>query len=128
MSDLRKKAEAATQGETALQRHLIAVAELHGWLVFHAEKSARKVGERWIRNQPRTGAGFPDLVLLHVRRHLLVFAELKGDKGPRGGQRGAALTEAQEAWLDGLAHISGIRVEVWRPADLDAVYRLLVGA
>lgn len=123
--------------ETELQVSIISAAERLGWMVYHAERSARKVGDRWVRNQPATGKGFPDLVLLHPQKRLLVFAELKGDVGTRGGQRGTALSEEQTRWIGGLADVlhpgdtallanrPRMFVTVWRPRDLERIYRLL---
>ena len=74
-----------TPTEAQFQKAVIDLAERHGWLVFHAPD-----GEHMKRLNP-TGAGFPDLVMGHRERELLVCAELKVE--------GRKPTEAQDEWL-----------------------------
>jgi hypothetical protein len=88
--------------ERDLQRYVLDVARVRGWLVYHTFDSRR--------SQP----GFPDLILLRGERQ--VAAELKvGRSKP---------TEAQEIWLDAF-HEAGAQVCIWREADLDAIAEIL---
>ena len=91
--------------EAAFQRRVVALLELTGWLVFHVHDSRR------------SPAGFPDLVALH-RRHGLVFAELKSERG--------AVRVAQRRWLDALRE-GGQRAYLWRPADWPEIERVARG-
>ena len=71
---------------------------------------------RW-RTALQGHAGFPDLVLVHKERRLLLFAELKSEKGK--------VEPEQQAWLEALeaAHAA----VVWRPADLPRIISFLYG-
>jgi hypothetical protein len=60
-------------------------------------------------------AGFPDEVL--VRPPRLFFAELKSERGK--------LKPDQEGWLEALRQVPGVEVYLWRPADMDAIARVL---
>lgn len=80
--------------EKQLQAAIVKTARLLGWRVYHTFDSRR--------SEP----GFPDLTM--VRGRLLIFAELKTDKGK--------VSAAQEAWLDALIS-TGVGVALWRPAD-----------
>ena len=103
-----------TPTEAQFQKAVIELAELHGWRVFHAPD-----GEHMKRLNP-TGVGFPDLVLAHGERHLLMFIELKTETGKT--------TREQEEWLDTIED-AGIDCEVWRPSMWRTVIEpLLTGA
>lgn len=91
--------------EKALFEHVRSAARIGGWRLYHTFDSRR------------SGAGFPDLVLVHPRRKLLLFVELKRD--------GGKLSLDQADWFDAL-HVVGADVRVWRPSDLDEVIRYLV--
>lgn len=84
--------------ESALQRAVIDLAKLRGWLVFHAFDSRKS-----------TGPGFPDLVMAHATQHRLLCIELKAETG--------RLTADQHRWLLTLA-AAGAEVDVWRPRHL----------
>lgn len=91
------------------------LAQRLGWeLAYHTHRS------------DRSPAGFPDLALVHVRKGLLRFAELKRQKRSK-------TSPAQVAWLEGLERVadrvadldpSGVPVPaivdvyLWRPLDL----------
>ena len=76
---------------------VIEMAKHYGWRVYHTHDSRK------------SAAGFPDLVL--VRKGVLVFAELKSEKG-------VVSTEQQE-WLRDLSivatHTGAVGACVWRP-------------
>lgn len=90
------------QTERGFQQQVVACAHLFGWRVYHTYDSRR------------SGAGFPDLVL--VRRPRVIFAELKAERG--------RLTEDQRAWLTALYGCSVERY-LWRPSDWRHVERIL---
>ena len=88
--DTRHDAEA----EADLQRQVIALAESHGWLVYHTHNSRG--------SQP----GFPDLVMARGQR--VIFAELKSNLG--------RVRPEQQQWLDTLL-AAGQEAYLWRPRD-----------
>lgn len=108
--------------EADLQRKIIDLAKLGGWLVHHVRPARTAHGWR----TPIEGhAGFPDLVLAH-HRHGLILAELKADKGRLRGD--------QEDWIARLTAATigardRVRVVVWHPNDWpDIVATLTPGA
>lgn len=92
--------------EKQFQRQVIQFAALCGWAVYHTHDSRR--------SQP----GFPDLVLAHRARGLLLFAELKTDTGK--------LTAEQDRWRTLLLQV-GADARVWRPKDWGEVEAMLRG-
>ena len=94
------------QSERVFQEHVIQFAKRHGWLVFHDLDSRRN------------RAGFPDLTMAHKERGLVVFAELKSQKG--------RVTPEQKEWLAALGETCAVPV-VWRPLDTDTVEEFLSG-
>jgi hypothetical protein len=89
-----------TEGQ--LQRHVLQLAGLCGWLTYHTHDSRR------------SEAGFPDLV--GVRADRLFFAELKReDEEP---------TRPQELWLSALGRVHP-DVYLWRPSDWPQIQQLL---
>lgn len=89
---------AKTMPEATLQARVMDLARLHGWLAYHTHDSRRS-----------SAKGFPDLVLVHARRRLVLYRELKAHKG--------RVTPDQQAWLDALT-AAGQDAGVWRPSDL----------
>lgn len=81
--------------EEALQKSILEVAMMHGWLVHHETDS------RW------SNAGFPDLACAHPD-HGHCFIELKTEHG--------SLQPDQYDWRDYLV-ASGARYYVFRPRD-----------
>lgn len=79
--------------EKEFQALVVDVAKRRGWLVYHTFDSRR------------SGAGFPDLVLVRER---VLFRELKTARG--------VVSAVQKAWLQRLVS-AGADVAVWRPAD-----------
>jgi hypothetical protein len=99
--------------EAQFQAAVIDVARLHGWRVHHARPARTAAGWR----TPITGdVGFPDLVLAHPRRGLII-AEIKTQTGRLSGD--------QEAWLIALSAATRrqerVRVCLWRPSDWEAI-------
>ena len=81
--------------EKQFQSSVMQLARLTGWCFYHTH------------NSRKSAAGFPDLVL--VRKHRLIFAELKTDKGK--------VSVDQELWLAALGAVPGIEALCWRPSD-----------
>ena len=103
--------------EKELQRAVIELAHLYGWLVFHPRPSQNSRGD-W-RTYMSGDRGFPDLTLVHTTGGIC-FVELKSTKG--------RLSPEQKMWLEKLSlHADAM---VWRPADwMDGtIERYLLGA
>lgn len=91
---------------------------MFGWRIFHDEatNAPRKCPScKAELRLPRNPPGFPDLVL--VRGDTLVFVELKADRG--------RVTDHQRDWLDALKDVRRVRVDLWKPADLDRITELM---
>lgn len=71
----------------------------------------------------KSGSGFPDLVMVHPRRGLIAFVELKTDTG--------TIKPAQRMWYAGLLacvkNNPSTLVAIWRPRDRAAVVNYLGG-
>jgi hypothetical protein len=101
--------------EKEWQDQVVELATMHGWLWAHWRAAMTQHGWRTPVSGP-IGAGFPDRILVHPRRQLVVFVELKRD--------GQHPTREQRAVHDVLRR-SGLRVETWHPADWDKVVETL---
>lgn len=97
----------ATTTEAEFQAQVLQLANLCGFLTYHTYDSRR------------SGPGFPDLVLVHPRRRLTLFRELK--------RTGGRLSEFQREWITAL-RISGQDADVWTPEDWPEIERTLRGA
>jgi hypothetical protein len=97
--------------EKVLQTKVEEYATLNGWLFLHINDSripVRKGGRTvWVGDEDTSG--FPDLLLLHPRRGLLVVRELKKCDG--------RVTAKQKQWLDAFV-AAGVDAGVWRPSNL----------
>lgn len=101
--------------ESEFQRQVIQLAQLHGFRVAHFRGVKTPTGYR--TPVAADGAGFPDLVI--AKRGLIIFAELKAEKG--------RLSVEQEKWIESLGPSTESRlVVVWRPSDWDAIVRAIV--
>ena len=101
--------------EREFQERIITLARTLGWLVFHTHDSRRQV-RPGVFVGDSDAAGYPDLTLVHPRRHRVVWAELKvGSNKP---------TAKQQDWLDALAE-AGEEAHLWRPSDMDAIETVL---
>lgn len=92
--------------EKQWQRIVEGVAEVGGWLVYHAPDNRPVTSGRGRRYVQAVRAGFPDLVL--VRGGRLVVVELKTMTG--------RVSPEQSRWLAELRN-AGVEVAVWRPSD-----------
>jgi len=95
--------------EKALLNSIVKAARDCGYLVYHTWSSI---------HSPR---GLPDLVMVRENDDgtaVLLFVELKSERGK--------VSEPQQMWLDMLGKVPGIGVYLWRPADLETAYQILV--
>ena len=99
--------------EADLQKHVIELAELRGWRVYHARPAQTGKGWRTPVGSD-TSVGFPDLVAARGKK--VMWRELKSDTG--------RLTPGQEIWRDVLVG-AGEDWAVWRPSMLDQILEVL---
>lgn len=97
--------------EKQFSKQLEDLFKLFGWKYSHTYEQTHYAR--------RSTKGFPDYVA--VRDGLIIFAELKSEKGK--------LTEEQEAWIKELGavekHSLGVMVFVWRPSDINKIVEIL---
>ncbi|MEE9401289.1 MAG: VRR-NUC domain-containing protein [Dehalococcoidia bacterium] len=99
--------------EAELTTLVIDMAKTFGWLVHH-QRPGRMADGRW-RSSIQGHKGFPDLVLVHPETGVLIFAELKSEKG--------RLRPEQKLWMHSLAY--GYSYYIWRPSDWDEIEEVL---
>lgn len=86
------------QTEDQFQETLIEYAKLRGWKVYFTWHSIH------------SPSGFPDLILLHEEKRIIMAVECKVGKNKP--------TQAQEEWLSAFRKTIGLQcVRVWRPED-----------
>lgn len=95
-----------TMGEQEFQNEVTDLADKNGWLWFHHPYECGEVVRR----------GWPDLILVHPRRKLLLFRELKWER--------RKLEPAQSTFLHALQAV-GADAKVWRPKDRDEIVKVL---
>jgi hypothetical protein len=93
--------------EDAFLAAVLDVVHLYGWKAAHFRPAQTARG--WRTAVGGDGTGFPDLVLVHPRKGLIV-AELKTATG--------TLNPEQLAW-QAILVAARVRYFLWRPADLD---------
>jgi hypothetical protein len=101
--------------EKQFQSTVIQIAKWYGWLVFHPMPVQNTKGV-W-RTAVAGDIGFPDLVLAHSTRGL-ILAELKTGIG--------RVSDDQQLWIDTLL-LAGAETYVWRPKDLPEIEQRLKG-
>jgi hypothetical protein len=92
-----KSVVAAKMTEKVLQSHVIGLATQLGWKVYHTHDSRR------------SQSGWPDLVLAHPVKGVVLFRELKTMRGK--------LSQDQKNWI-GWLKAAGLDATVWRPDNL----------
>lgn len=97
--------------EAELLRQVLELATMLGWSGAHFRPALTSRGWRTPVQGP-LGAGFPDLVLVNVRRRRVLFVELKSDAGKVSADQAAVLAALKEA---------GAETRVWRPRDWNAL-------
>lgn len=107
-----------TVSEAALQKAILEMAGVNGWLRHHVYDARRNP------TAPRRSGlgryldpGFPDLAL--CRGPVLWLPELKTEDG--------RVSDDQAAWMAALREVRRVETGVWRPRDLDEIERLLSG-
>jgi hypothetical protein len=99
--------------EQELQTLVIELAKACGFLVHHQTIPYRfgRDGKPRAIVEPNTDPGFQDLVLVHQARGLVIFPELKSERG--------RLSADQERWRDALL-AAGCDWRLWRPSDWES--------
>ena len=110
-----------SMSEAQLQRGLIEAAELHGWRVYHVTNVRTTL---LIYNT--TAKGYPDLTMVHERRGLIVYAELKN------ATRDKKAAAHQQAWATAIAMAARFTPErvlhcLWRPQHYDDALAFIAG-
>lgn len=103
--------------ELECEATILQAARAAGWRC-HSERPAMNARGNW--STPIKGdAGFPDLVLIHPRRRLMIVAELK--RWPND------IEHEQTVWRD-MFLAAGITVHLWWvPEQLEAILAFLTG-
>ncbi len=107
-----------TLTERDFQQQIVELARIYGWEDFHVR--AGRTRDSWrVPGSGSMAAGWPDLVLLHPDRRLLLFVEVK--------RSGGKTTPAQDRVLGLLGMLDDIAAEtyVWRPEDWPFIERKL---
>lgn len=91
--------------ERDLLKSVMETARDCGWLVHHETFSVY------------SPAGLPDLIMVKPPR--IIYMELKSDVGK--------VSDKQRLWLSTLNRCPGVEVYIGRPANLEAIYRVLLG-
>lgn len=89
------------------------LARLHGWRVYHPRPGRTQTS--W-RTALTGDPGWPDLALARAGSPLWLV-ELKAQRG--------RVTADQWRWIDTLRRATGVRSEVWKPADWPVIERIL---
>lgn len=111
--------------DSPLLDQAIDLAMMSGWLVHHGRPS--RTGSGGWATAVKGHTGFPDLVMVHPRRAIMVAVEVKPDGGyPNPEQRAwiAGVEAVVAALADGGAH-GHLVTGVWRPRDWPAIRELI---
>lgn len=114
---MTRRRKAGVESEESLLRKTLQLAALTGWLSLHV-RPARRLNGSWYTPLQGSGAGYPDLTLVHPARRIVTWAELKSETG--------GVSADQAVWLEGL-RAAGQRAEVWRPESWGEIEALLTG-
>lgn len=106
--------------ESQFQQWVIRRAIECGWLVYHTPAvpiaPTKRPTKRYFT--PTQGhKGFPDLVLCHRETGIVVFAELKTNRG--------AIKPHQRTWHEALRRHPQNQFYLWRPKDKEHIERIL---
>lgn len=107
--------------EKEFQAQVMEFAKLHGWrrAHFRCVRVQRANGSTYYETPVAgDGEGFPDMLLIHETRKLLVAAELKVKPNKP--------TAEQLDWLKAMASV-GARTFVWYPADWPEIEKVIGG-
>lgn len=109
-SALKQAPKIPPESEQQFQAAVIALAAVHGYLIYHTHDSRR------------SQAGFPDLFLCRPARRgdakpsRVLALELKTEKGKA--------SRAQQLWIDSL-NLCGIPAYVFRPSQKQQIAEIL---
>lgn len=108
--------------EREFQQQVLEFAQLYGWKRAHFRPARVMRGgkETWETPVAADGKGFPDLILVHRVRGILIVAELKRSENEEP-------TTEQKDWLRAFEGVPGIVVRLWSPADWPSIETLLKG-
>jgi hypothetical protein len=105
--------------EADFESAVVDLAHVFGWKVAGFRPARTLQG--WRTAVKHDGQGFPDLVMVNEKRHLILFVELKATRGRLG--------PGQAEWGDTIRRAMigtpDVRHHVWRPADADDIARTL---
>jgi hypothetical protein len=103
--------------EREFQKKVIELAHMFGWKIAHFRTA---INARGVHMTPvaADGKGWPDLVLVHPGRGVVLFRELKSDTG--------RLDPHQIAWGEWLL-ACGMDWGMWKPKDWDTIVGVLGG-
>lgn len=104
----------AVISETDWSNWVAELAHIHHWAVAHWRPAQTNHG--WRTACQYDAAGFPDLILVHPLRQLVLYRELKVGRNK--------LDEKQWQWRHWLTQ-AGADWDIWTPADRDEVVRIL---
>ena len=99
------------KSEAQFQKHVIALAKMNGWEVFHQGDM------RYILS----GVGYPDLTMISQREARIIFAELKTATGEVSAE------QVKYAALLSSLGIPGVEYYLWRPKHLESIKKVLKG-
>src|SRR5690606_11011151 len=108
------RTEARGMTEIEFERKIVDLAHLMGWKVASFRPALTKAGN-WVTPVKYDGKGWPDLVLVHPGRGVLI-RELKSDNG--------TVSKEQHEWIETLG-LAGANVAVWRPSDWPRIEQIL---
>jgi len=103
--------------EPEWQATVAEIAKIGGWKRAHFRPARTDKGWR-TPGQYEGGKGWPDLVLVHPHRQLVLFRELKSARG--------RLDDDQARWRKWLTE-AGADYDVWTPADEELAIHVLLG-
>jgi len=86
--------------EKAFMAAVVRLAREEGWMAYHVHDSRRSL------------PGYPDLTLVHPKRHVALWAELKVE---------GVLTLQQAHWLKALGAVRETAAFVWTPEDMATI-------
>ena len=122
----KKKTYSDTVSESVFQAHVIQTARLNGFKVPREDPLAPPLDlcMHIYDSRKSAGIGFPDLVLCHPARHILILAELKTERG--------RLRAEQKLWREVLERVEeasggAVKYRLWRPSMWDSIVAELGG-
>ena len=102
--------------EESFQSAVIGMAHVFGWRVAHFRKA--RTLKSWRTAVSADGKGWPDLILCHEGRGIILARELKVPPNKT--------TPEQDVWLRVLRAV-GVDAGVWTPDDWDEIEYVLGG-